>query len=153
LLDAFPLEGGRVVAKAQKVPPNVLKVSSGPDVSFGARDEAGCVRLPELRLKRARIYSFTVGFPHAMHGEERCLRVKTCGINPRGHLTYMSSRIGRFSADGDRRVRVGHVKRWVSQDLGLKVCEKSNSVCVLNIGGHRISGFAGAGERGSNCDA
>ncbi|MBL0393937.1 hypothetical protein JJ685_22555 [Ramlibacter monticola] len=147
LFDALPLEGGRVVAKAQKVPPDVLEVLSGPDVGFGSDDETGCVCLPELCLKRARINSSTVGLPHAVHGEEGCLRVETCGIDSRGHLTDMSSGTGRFSSDGDRCVRVGHVKRWVSQYLGLKVCEKSDSVCMLDIGSHKVSRFLGEGER------
>jgi hypothetical protein len=143
LLYALPLKGGRVVAKVQKVPPDVHEIISGPDVGVGSRDETRGVCLPELGLKGARIDAVPVGLSHSVHGQEWCLCVEACRIDSRGHLTDMASGIRRFSSDGGGRVRVRHVKCWLRQNLGLKVREKDNSVCVLNIGGHVCSPRSG----------
>lgn len=138
MLNALPLEGGRVVPKSLQVQFDSLEVFSGPNVRFGSSDEPRSMRLPQLGLERSRVDASAVRFTYSVHGQKRCLCVEASGINSGCHLTNVTAGIRGFPSYSHSGIRVGHVERRVSKDLGFEMRKKRYSVSVLDVGRHGV---------------
>jgi len=97
LFDLSPMESSSVIPKAVLRTFNVLEVVSAPDVFFRTVNKRRNVWTPEVTAKGPLIRVPSVGFAHAVHGQEESIGVKAGSVDPGCCLPDMSAIARRVS--------------------------------------------------------